>query len=88
VRIVALSDSIPNDCMAFGPDFPPALRAYIEEAFLAFKETDAWAESIGSPDFYSWSDVAPITDAKYDIVRELIEAAGYSMDQIVGFLEE
>jgi len=88
VRIVALSDSIPNDCLAFGPDFPPALRAYIEEAFLAFKETPAWDESIGSKDFYSWSDVKPITDAKYDVVRVLIEAAGYSMDQIVGFMEE
>lgn len=88
VRILALSDSIPNDCLAFGPDFPPALRAYIEDAFLAFKETPAWAESIGSPDFYSWNDVKPVTDAKYDVVREMIEAAGYSMDQIVGFLEE
>lgn len=88
VRILALSDSIPNDCLAFGPDFPPDLRAQIEEALLAFKETDAWGESIGSKDFYAWDDVAPVTDAKYDVVRELIEAGGYSMDDIVGFLEE
>jgi len=88
VRILALSDSIPNDCLAFGPDFPPDLRAQIEEALLAFQETDAWMESIGSKDFYAWDSMSPITDAKYDVVRELIEAGGYSMDEVVGFMEE
>jgi phosphonate transport system substrate-binding protein len=85
-RILTLSRAIPNDCLAFGPDFPPSLRAQIEEALLAFKETEGWGESIG--DFYSWSDMRPATDAEYDIVREMIEGAGYSMDQIVGFMEE
>jgi len=88
VRILALSDSIPNDCLAFGPDFPADLRAQIEEALLAFQETEAWMESIGSKDFYAWDSMSPITDAKYDVVRELIEAGGYSMDEVVGFMEE
>ena len=85
VRILALSRSIPNDCLAFGPDFPSELRVKIEAALLAFKETDAWYESIG--DFYSWDDMRPATDADYDVVREIIEGAGYSMDDIVGFME-
>ncbi len=85
-RIVALSDPIPNDNLSFGPDFPPDIRKQIEDALLAFKETEGWAASIG--DFYSWSDVRPATDADYDIVRDYIEGAGYSMDDIVGMLEE
>ncbi len=85
-RILALSDSIPNDCLAFGPDFPADIRKQIEDALLAFKDTDGWLQSIG--DFYTWEDVRPATDADYDIVRELIEGAGYSMDDIVGMLEE
>jgi phosphonate transport system substrate-binding protein len=85
VRVLALSDAIPNDCMAFGPDFPADVRTKIEEALLAFKETEGWDESIG--DFYSWDDVRPVSDQEYDIVREYIEGAGYSMDDIVGLLE-
>ncbi len=85
-RILALSDAIPNDCLAFGPDFPPDIRKQIEDALLAFKDTEGWEASIG--DFYSWDDVRPATDADYDIVREYIEGAGYSMDDIVGMLEE
>ena len=86
VRILALSESIPNDCLAFGPDFPLLSRVKIELALMAFKETEGWDESIG--DFYSWDDMRPVTDADYDVVREAIEAAGYSMDEVVGFLEE
>jgi phosphonate transport system substrate-binding protein len=86
VRILALSTSIPNDCLAFGPDFPPDVRAQIEEALMAFKETEGWTQSIG--DFYSWDDVRPATDQDYDIVRNMVESAGYSMDDIVGMLEE
>jgi phosphonate transport system substrate-binding protein len=85
-RILALSDAIPNDCLAFGPDFPADLRKQIEDALLAFKDTEGWDASIG--DFYTWEDVRPATDADYDIVREYIEGAGYSMDDIVGMLQE
>lgn len=85
-RIMAISDDIPNDCLAFGPDFPADLRKQIEDALIAFKDTDGWEESIG--EFYSWDDMRPATDSDYDIVRELVEGAGYSMDDIVGMLEE
>jgi phosphonate transport system substrate-binding protein len=85
-RIIALSDAIPNDNLAFGPDFPPDIRKQIEEALLAFKETEGWDQSIG--DFYTWEDVRPTTDSEYDLVRDYIEGAGYSMDDIVGMLEQ
>ena len=53
---------------------------------MEFKETEGWDESIG--DFYSWDDVRPASDADYAVVRGVIEAAGYSMDEVVGFMEE
>ena len=55
VRILGLTDAIPNDTLSFGPDFPADVRAKIEEALLAFAETEAWSQSIGSEDFYGWS---------------------------------
>jgi phosphonate transport system substrate-binding protein len=77
VRILAVSNAIPNDTLAFGPEFPADVRAQIEEALLAFAETEAWGESIGSADFYGWSGIAPATDAEYDLVRAMVEATGF-----------
>ncbi|MDQ2691306.1 MAG: phosphate/phosphite/phosphonate ABC transporter substrate-binding protein [Chloroflexota bacterium] len=81
VRILAISDAIPNDTLSFGPEFPADVRAQIEEALLAFAETDAWDESIGSSDFYGWSGIAPATDAEYDVVRAMVEATGYQLPE-------
>jgi phosphonate transport system substrate-binding protein len=85
-RILAISDAIPNDCLAFGSDFPAGLRKQMEEALLDFRGTEGWEQSLG--EFYSWDDMRPATDADYDVVREYIEGAGFSMDDIVGMLEE
>jgi phosphonate transport system substrate-binding protein len=81
VRILAVSDAIPNDTLSFGPEFPAELRTQIEEALLAFAETDAWDESIGSSDFYGWSGIAPATDAEFDVVRAMVEATGYQLPE-------
>jgi phosphonate transport system substrate-binding protein len=86
LRTLAISDPIPNDCLAFGKDFPADLRQQIVDALLAFKETEEWDQSIG--DFYTWQDVVTSTDADYASIRDQIEQAGFSMDEVVGFLEE
>lgn len=80
VRILAISPAIPNDTMSFGPEFPADVRALIEEALLAFAETEDWANSIGSNDFYGWSGILPATDAEYDFVRQMIEATGLTLE--------
>jgi phosphonate transport system substrate-binding protein len=85
-RVLALTDAIPNDCMAFGPDFPQDIREQIEQALLDLQGTEAWDQSLG--DFYSWDGIRPATDQDYDDIRAQIEQAGYDMDEIVGFLEE
>ncbi len=80
VRILLTSPAIPNDTLSFGPDFPAELRAQIEEALLAFAETEAWGESIGSQDFYGWTGILPATDAEYDMVRKMVEATGLTLE--------
>jgi phosphonate transport system substrate-binding protein len=81
-RILAISPPIPNDTLSFGPDFPADLRAEIEAALLAFAETDAWAESIGHPDFYAWSGILPATDEEYDFIRKMVEATGLTLEDL------
>jgi len=78
VRILAISQAVPNDTLAFGPEFPADVRTQIEDALVAFAETEAWGTSIGSADFYGWSGIAPATDAEYDMVRAMVAATGYT----------
>jgi phosphonate transport system substrate-binding protein len=80
VRVLAISPSIPNDTLSFGPEFPADLRTQIEEALVAFAQTDAWATSIGSQDFYGWTGLNPALDEEYDVVRQMVELAGLTLE--------
>lgn len=82
VRILAISAPIPNDTLSFGPEFPAELRAQIEEALLAFSETEAWETSIGSQDFYGWTGINPAEDEEYDYIRLMIEEAGLTLEDL------
>jgi phosphonate transport system substrate-binding protein len=82
VRILTLSPEIPNDTMSFGPEFPADLRAQIEEAILAFAETEAWGTSIGSEDFYGWSGIEAATDAEYDFIRLMVAESGTTIESL------
>jgi phosphonate transport system substrate-binding protein len=80
VRILDLTVDVPNDALAFGPEFPDDLRDQIVEALFAFSQTDAWDESIGNSDFYGWTGIIPATDAEYDFVRLMVEGAGLTLE--------
>lgn len=82
VRILTISAAIPNDTLSFGPEFPAELRAQIEEALLAFSETEAWGASIGSQDFYGWTGINPAADEEYDYIRLMIEEAGLTLEDL------
>lgn len=82
VRILTLTDAIPNDTLSFGPDFPAELRAQIEQALVAFAETEEWSQSIGMEDFYGWTGLEPATDAEYDPIRLLVEFAGVTIETL------
>lgn len=81
VRILAVSQAIPNDTLSFGPEFPADVRTQIEDALVAFSKTEAWGTSIGSADFYGWSGIDAATDAEYDLVRQMVEATGYKLPE-------
>jgi phosphonate transport system substrate-binding protein len=82
VRILTLTDPIPNDTLSFGPDFPQDLRDQIVAALIEFAETDEWDQSIGSEDFYGWSSVEAATDQEYDPVRQIVALAGITLENI------
>jgi phosphonate transport system substrate-binding protein len=81
VRILFLSDPIPNDLMAFGPEFPADLRADIVQAMkdYAANDPDGFAAAFEA---YSWDDVADTTDAEFDSIRALLTALGYDLEDL------
>jgi len=85
VKILTISDSIPNDTLSFGPDFPADVRAQIEDALVAFasecdtNEDCAWNSSIGDQDFYGWTGIDPASDSEYDALRRIVELVGYEI---------
>ena len=84
VRIMMLTDPIPNDTMSFSPDFPEELRGEIIDALIEFAASDACLESICSDQFYNWTGLEPIDDASYDVIRRLIEGLSYTEEDIFG----
>lgn len=84
VRILALSAPIPNDTLSFGPEFPEETRQQIIDALLAFSQTEEWAQSIGSEDFYGWSSIQSVEDAAYDPVRQQFEILGLTEEDVFG----
>lgn len=82
VRILAITQGIPNETLSFGRDFPPGIRAEIEDALVAFAETPAWEKSIGHHDFYGWTGIAPADDAEYDVLRAIVDLVGISLDNL------
>jgi len=83
VRILRISDPIPNDTMSFGPEFPEELRATIFEALVAFSETEAWELSaLGSEAGYSWTTLTEIDDSIFNSVRLQFEILGLTEEDV------
>ena len=79
VKIIGLSDPIPNDGVAFGPDFPADLQDSIVQALLdyAANDPDGFATAF---DAYSWDNVLPTSDSEFDSIRALLQALDYTID--------
>lgn len=82
VKILAITEGIPNDTLSFGPEFPDDIRTQIEEALIAFAETPEWEESIGNQDHYGWTGISPAADAEYDGLREIVDLVGIDLGSL------
>ena len=82
VRILSITQGIPNDTLSFGPEFPSDLRTQIEDALVAFSGTPEWEESIGNQDFYGWTGINPAEDAEYDGLRTIVDLVGIDLDSL------
>jgi len=72
-KVVALiGGNIPNDCVAFGPNFDPAMADLIVQAIKDHIATEAGLALWDNQKFYEWDAVADIDDSFYDGLRVAI----------------
>jgi phosphate/phosphite/phosphonate ABC transporter binding protein len=81
VRILTISDGIPNDTLSFSPDFPADLQDMIVQAMLDFADNDPDGFATAF-DAYSWTGVATSSDAEFDAIRAILAAIGYDLEDL------
>ena len=84
VRILAISAPIPNDTLSFGPDFPVETRQQILDALFALAGDQEKWDTTALSTSYSWTGIAPITDATFDSVRLQFQILGLTEQDIFG----
>lgn len=81
IKIVQLSDSIPNDPVIFRKEMPEEMKEKIVEALLKFVKTDegrkAFSQVVGA------DDLKRATDADYDPVRSILKSLGKNASDFV-----
>ena len=78
IKIITISADIPNDGVQFVPDFDEGMRDQIIDALLALAETDAGQDALDTA--YSWIGLEAHDDTFYDPFRQVLDAAGVSVE--------
>jgi phosphonate transport system substrate-binding protein len=81
VKIIELSQPIPNDTVSFSPDLPQDIREKFVAALIDFAKNDPEGFATAF-DAYSWGDVALTDDADFDFIRSLVQDLGLSVDNL------
>ena len=75
VKILALSDPIPNDTVSFAPAVPEDIQAQFVTALTDFAANDPEGFATAF-DAYSWNGILPTNDAEFDFIRLLVQELG------------
>ncbi|MEN8041908.1 MAG: PhnD/SsuA/transferrin family substrate-binding protein, partial [Actinomycetota bacterium] len=81
VKIIELSEPIPNDTVSFSPDLPQDIRDKFIAAISDFAENDPEQFSAAF-DAYSWSGVSLTNDSEFDFIRSLVQGLGLTVDDL------
>ncbi len=81
VKIIELSQPIPNDTVSFSPDLPQDIREKFIAALVDFAANDPEGFSVAF-DAYSWSGVALTNDSEFDFIRSLVQDLGITVDDL------
>jgi phosphonate transport system substrate-binding protein len=80
VRVIAVSEDIPNDGVQFHPSVPEEMRESIVNALLEIAGTEEGQEALSQA--YSWSGLERRGDSFYDPFRQVLQASGLSVEDL------
>lgn len=78
VVVIATTDPIPNDTVAFASSVPAETRAKIVKAFQDMVANEADLKLLG--DLYRWTGLEEQQDSFFDPFRQMLDTAGVSPD--------
>jgi phosphonate transport system substrate-binding protein len=81
VKILELSQPIPNDTVSFSPDLPQDIREKFIGALVDFAANDNDQFKVAF-DPYSWGGLELTNDAEFDFIRSLIQDLGITVDDL------
>jgi phosphonate transport system substrate-binding protein len=81
VRVIAISEDIPNDGVQFHPTISEEMREKIVAALLKIVETEEGKEALKTA--YSWTALERHGDDFYDPFRQVLQAAGMSVNELM-----
>lgn len=82
--ILALSAQMPNETVAFGPDFPLGLSQQVVTALTEYAASDACGDSLCSADFYGWTGLEPVVDETFEPIRFIQKTLALSAEDMLG----
>ncbi len=75
VKILELSQPIPNDTVSFAPDMSDEIKTKIVTALADYAANDPEGFATAF-DAYSWSGIALTDDSEFDFIRLLVQELG------------
>ena len=82
VKVVTVSQDIPNDGVQFHPSVPEETRNQIVNALLEIADSEDGKEALNKA--YSWTGLVERDDTFYDPFRQVLQASGMSIEEIQG----
>ena len=81
VKILRLSDEIPNDTVSFRKDLPEDVKQKLVAAILTMAKTDEGVEVLGK--LYNITGLVAATDSDYDVVRQMGTNLGFDFASVI-----
>lgn len=81
IKIIDLSDPIPNDPIVFRKEMPEEMKVKITNAFVSFVATPEGKTAFR--EIYGVDDLKKATDADYDKLREMLTALGKDAEELM-----
>jgi len=81
IKILALTDTLPNDPVVFRKGLPKIMIERIKNALLKFVNSEEGKKVL--PEIYSMEGLIPTKDSDYDLMRKMVEEAGIDLEKII-----